>query len=297
MVYFKAAPLWNDKRTDRGKIMIIRLLSALVLIIVLALPVAFGPAWVVLVFAMIVVPWCAFELMKATLSKTAHVLGYILMVGTEGLLWYAHKGDFMLLFMVSTCTALSIIIAGLYLYEKGWATGRDVAIALSGLVYPSGLCCFVVMLRYAPDGRFWMIFAIVCTFIADGGAYFAGRSLGRHKLSPNLSPEKTIEGLAGGIAASMVFGLIFALCYTKISELTTVWEPLIRTYPVWLYIVLGLAAALLGLAGDLNASMYKREFAIKNFGNVIPGHGGMLDRMDSGITVGAALYIILSFII
>jgi len=63
--------------------MIIRLLSALVLIIVLALPVAFGPAWVVLVFAMIVVPWCAFELMKATLSKTAHVLGYILMVGTE----------------------------------------------------------------------------------------------------------------------------------------------------------------------------------------------------------------------
>jgi phosphatidate cytidylyltransferase len=277
--------------------MITRLLSALVLVVVLAVPVTFGPAWVLLVFAMVVVPWCVLELMKATLSKTAHVLGYILMAGSEGLLWYAHQGDFMLLFMVSACTALSIMIAGLYLYEKSKATGRDVAVALSGLIYPAGLCCFVVLLRYAPDGRFWLIFGIVCTFIADGGAYFAGRSLGRHKLSLNLSPEKTLEGLAGGIVASIVFGFIFALCYAKVSQLTTVWEPFIRTYPVWLYIVLGFAIALIGLAGDLTASMYKREFGIKNFGNVIPGHGGMLDRMDSGITVGAALYIILSFII
>jgi phosphatidate cytidylyltransferase len=252
---------------------------------------------VLLAFAMVVVPWCVFELMKATLSKTAHVLGYILMVGSEGLLWYAHQGDFVLLFMVSACTALSIMIAGLYFYEKGKATGRDVAVALSGIVYPAGLSSFVVLVRYAPDGRFWMIFGIVCTFIADGGSYFAGRSLGRHKLSPNLSPEKTLEGLAGGIAASIVFGFIFALCYAKVSQLTTVWEPFIRTYPLWLYIVLGFTVALLGLAGDLTASMYKREFGIKNFGNVIPGHGGMLDRMDSGIPVGAALYIILNYII
>jgi phosphatidate cytidylyltransferase len=277
--------------------MLTRLLSALVMVIVIALPVMFGPAWVVLVFAMVMVPWFVFELMKATLSKTAHVLGYILMVGSEGLVWYAHQVDFVLLFMVSACTALSIIIAGLYLYEKGKATGRDVAIALSGLVYPAGLSIFVVLLRYAPDGRFWVLFGSVCTFIADGGAYFAGRSLGRHKLSLNISPEKTLEGLAGGIAASIVFGFIFALSYPKVSQLTTLWEPLIRTYPMWLFIVLGFAIALLGLAGDLTASMYKREFGIKDFGNVIPGHGGLLDRMDGGITVGAALYIIQSFII
>jgi phosphatidate cytidylyltransferase len=276
--------------------MITRLLSALVLVIVLALPVALGPAWVLLILAMIVIPWCVYELMHATLSKSASALGYILMVGTVGYLWYAYQADFFLLCLFGAGTALSIIIAGLYLFEKEMATGRDLALALSGIIYPIGLFSFWILLRNAPDGRFWMIFGLICTFIADGGAYFAGRSLGKHKISPRLSPKKTVEGLVGGIAASIVFGLLFAFGYPKLSDLIPYFEPFIRTYPVWLFIVLGFVIALLDLAGDLTASMFKREFGIKDFGNIIPGHGGMLDRMDGVIPVGAALYIILSFI-
>jgi len=276
--------------------MITRLLSALVLIIVLALPVAFGPAWVLLFLAMIVIPWCVYELMHATLSKSASALGYILMAGTVGCLWYSYQTDFFLLYLFMAGIALSIIIAGLYLFEKEMATGRDVALALSGIIYPIGLFSFWILLRNAPDGRFWMIFGLVCTFISDGGAYFAGKYLGRHKVSPRLSPKKTVEGLIGGIAASMIFGLLLGLGYDRITDSVSMMEPFIRTYPVWLFIILGFLIALLDLAGDLTASMFKREFGIKDFGNIIPGHGGMLDRMDGIIPVGAALYIILSFI-
>jgi phosphatidate cytidylyltransferase len=277
--------------------MITRLLSALVMIIVLAIPVAFGPAWVLLVIAMIVVPWCVYELMRSTISKSASILGYILMAGTEGFLWYSYQANFVLLFLFSAGVALSLIIAGLYLFEKEMATGRDVAISLSGLIYPIGLFSFWILLRNAPDGRFWMIFGLTCTFIADGGAYFAGKYLGKHKLSPRLSPKKTVEGLIGGIAASIIFGLLFAFGYPKLSDLIPYIEPIIRSYPFWLFIMLSVAVALLDLAGDLMASMFKREFGIKDFGNIIPGHGGMLDRMDGVIPVGAALYIILSLII
>ncbi|HEY9162191.1 MAG TPA: phosphatidate cytidylyltransferase [Desulfomonilia bacterium] len=276
--------------------MIKRLLSALVLVIVLALPVVFGPAWVLLLFAMIVIPWCVYELMHATLSKSASVLGYILMAGTVGCLWYSYQADFFLLYVIMAGITLSIIIAGLYLFEKKMATGRDVALALSGIIYPIGLFTFWVLLRNAPDGRFWMIFGLLCTFIADGGAYFAGKYLGKHKLSPRLSPKKTVEGLIGGIAASVIFGLLLGLGYDKITDSVSIMEPFIRTYPAGLFILLGFVIALLDLAGDLTASMFKREFGIKDFGNIIPGHGGMLDRMDGVIPVGAALYIILSFI-
>jgi phosphatidate cytidylyltransferase len=142
-----------------------------------------------------------------------------------------------------------------------------------------------------------MIFGLICTFIADGGAYFAGKYLGKHKLSPRLSPKKTVEGLIGGVAASIILGLVLGLGYEKMTNSCSMLEPFIRSYPVWLFIVLSFAVALLDLAGDLMASMFKREFGIKDFGNIIPGHGGMLDRMDGVIPVGAALYIILSFII
>lgn len=276
--------------------MVKRLISAFVLIAVLAVPVAFGPAWVLLVLGMVVMPWCVYELIRATVSKGAMVLGYILMAGMEGLLWYAYQANFVLLTLLSAAIALSVMIVGLYLFEKKAATGRDVAIAFSGLVYPAGLFIFWIMVRNAPDGRFWMIYGLVCTFIADAGAYFVGKPFGRHKLCPRLSPKKTVEGLIGGICASIILGLAIGLGYAKLTNVLPMFEPLLRIYPAWLFVVLGFVIALLDLAGDLIASMYKREFGIKDFGNIIPGHGGMLDRMDGVIPVGAALYIILTLI-
>jgi phosphatidate cytidylyltransferase len=277
--------------------MLTRILSALVMIIVLGVPVIFGPAWVFLAFAMIGGPWCVYELMKAILPRSAMILGYILMAGTEGLFWYAYKGDFLMISIVSAVAALTIIIVGLYLFERDKAKASDIALAVSGLIYPAGLLAFWILVRNAADGRFWIILGLTCTFIADGGAYFAGRYLGRHKISPRLSPKKTLEGVIGGIAASVLFGVFFGMFYPKLSQTTTLLEPFLKSYPLWLYAVLGIAVALLDLAGDLMASMIKREYGIKDFGNVIPGHGGLLDRADGIIPVGAALYIIISFLI
>jgi phosphatidate cytidylyltransferase len=131
-----------------------------------------------------------------------------------------------------------------------------------------------------------MIFGLLCTFLSDAGAYYTGKNLGKIRLSPRLSPKKTWEGLLGGIAVSIVSGIVFTLIYAQIV-------PLQGTYPLWLIVVLGFAIAVLDLMGDLTASMFKREFDVKDMGSLIPGHGGMLDRMDGVIPVGAALYIII----
>ena len=120
---------------------------------------------------------------------------------------------------------------------------------------------------------------ILAAFGSDTFAYFTGYFLGKHKMAPNISPKKTWEGAAGGIIGSVVlcgaFGLIF---YSDHGE-------------IWLHcLVIGFFGALFGMAGDLIASAFKRKMGIKDYGNLIPGHGGILDRFDSVLLVAPVVY-------
>ncbi len=126
-------------------------------------------------------------------------------------------------------------------------------------------------------GRHYIIIPFIMAFLPDSGAYFAGKFFGKHKLAPVISPKKTIEGVIGGA----VSGIVGMMLYALVMDLAFGMEV------NYIYaIVYGIAAAGGSVMGDLSFSVIKRQTGIKDYGNLIPGHGGVLDRLDSMMVVG-----------
>ncbi|MCD6569411.1 MAG: phosphatidate cytidylyltransferase [Deltaproteobacteria bacterium] len=264
----------------------IRIFGAVILLLIFAVPVIIGPAWVFFAVAQIVILVCLYEFYRVSLGKGAKALGWIAWVGVIPVMWLCFYSDFTNICHTIAFVSLTVIAAGLYLFEKGKASAKDVVYTLVGIIYPAGLLCFWILIRNGIDGKFWMIFGLLCTFISDTGAYYAGKNFGKHNIAPRLSPKKTWEGLIGGIIISIIAASIFGGLYPKLCHLQ-------GNYPLWILVILGGTITILGLIGDLTASMFKREFNVKDMGNLIPGHGGMLDRMDGIIPVGVVLYLII----
>lgn len=146
---------------------------------------------------------------------------------------------------------------------------------LAGLVIPyffSSLVRIIVM----PQGRYFIMLPFVIAFMSDIGAYFVGVTLGKHKLCPILSPKKTVEGLIGGVILAMIGTLIYGLILLWGFGMD------VNFFHVVIY---GLFGSLGGVFGDLCFSVIKRQTGIKDYGHLIPGHGGILDRFDSVIVV------------
>jgi phosphatidate cytidylyltransferase len=122
------------------------------------------------------------------------------------------------------------------------------------------------------NGAWWLLLALTGTWLADSGAYFVGRKFGVHKMTPSLSPKKSWEGLAGGVAFAVILNALLALVLSQVLTIALPW---------WAGAILGLIGALVGVLGDLSISMIKREVGAKDTGHIIPGHGGVLDRLDS----------------
>jgi phosphatidate cytidylyltransferase len=156
------------------------------------------------------------------------------------------------------------------LFEPDLArTPQRVGMAVLGAAYPGILLAMVVRLRQLPDGVAWLFLTLVVTWLNDTGAYFAGRAYGRRKLYPRISPSKTWEGAAGGLAASVIGALL-------VKALG--WLPQL---PWWGSVLVGAGAAVLGPVGDLSESMLKRAYGAKDSSGLLPGHGGVLDRVDA----------------
>lgn len=137
-------------------------------------------------------------------------------------------------------------------------------------------------------GVVFLILGLCGAWIADSGAYFAGTFFGKHKLCPEISPKKTVEGLIGGIVTTSVIFVVFNAIYINLISK----EGLHANYI--LLALAGAVCALIGTLGDLSASMIKRQCGIKDYGNIMPGHGGMMDRFDSVLFVMPTFYAFLS---
>ena len=163
----------------------------------------------------------------------------------------------------------------------------------SGLLMFSGIVifCFYSFIRlkellpveqYGYDAVFFILLILCFAWGGDTCAYFAGRAFGKHKLCPVVSPKKTVEGAIGGVLGTMVFGVIITLVYSVAANRM---EAFTRSnIGVSMYVIialLGCVAAVLGIYGDLFASVVKRQCGIKDYGTIFPGHGGILDRFDS----------------
>src|SRR5205823_4383510 len=146
---------------------------------------------------------------------------------------------------------------------------QRVGLAVLGAVYPGLLLGAVVRMRQLPDGFAWLVLTLTVTWLNDTGAYFAGRAYGERKLYPRISPSKTWEGAAGGLLASIGGAL-------AVKSLG--WLPQL---PWWGCVVVGAGAGVLGPLGDLSESMLKRAFGAKDSSRLLPGHGGLLDRVDA----------------
>ena len=156
----------------------------------------------------------------------------------------------------------------------------------SGVLIPLGLSA-LVLLKMMDHGEYWVLFAVLMAFVTDAGAYFVGVFFGKHRGITKVSPNKSLEGYIGGF----VFGVLYALAYGGVIQA-------ISHNPVnFLPLVLsGLVGALATELGDLSFSFIKREFGVKDYGHLLPGHGGMLDRFDSMIFCAPVVLFILQAI-
>jgi phosphatidate cytidylyltransferase len=147
-----------------------------------------------------------------------------------------------------------------------------------GVVYLGGLSAPLALLqRDVGDGPLWVFVAIAVTFANDTGAYFAGRALGRHKLYPLISPSKTVEGAAGGLVGGLLAVMVSRLTFFPTLTLADCF-------------LVAIPSAIIGPIGDLLESMLKRSAGVKDSGRTLPGHGGVLDRIDALLFVTAWVY-------
>ena len=183
---------------------------------------------------------------------------------------------FLVPLLLISAVALSLLLLVFYPLKEG--TFRSWAWTIAGILYTGWLLSFLVALRL-DAGRNWVFLALLATFASDTAAFFVGRALGRHHLAPHISPHKTWEGTVGGILGAIVVSLLFVLP-----------SPLQLPLSYGQAILLGLLVSVFGQLGDLAESLLKRISGVKESGGLVPGHGGLLDRLDSVVFAVIVVY-------
>ncbi|PPS71369.1 MULTISPECIES: phosphatidate cytidylyltransferase [Streptomyces] len=175
-------------------------------------------------------------------------------------------------------TTLAVLVWRMTEPPEGYL--RDVTAGVFAAFYVPFLATFVAMMLTADDGPQRVLIFLLLTVVSDTGAYAVGWRFGRHKLAPRISPGKTREGLLGAVSFAMVAG---ALCMQFLIDDGAWWQGL----------VLGLAVAVTATLGDLGESMIKRDLGIKDMGTLLPGHGGIMDRLDSLLPTAPVVWLLL----
>lgn len=184
---------------------------------------------------------------------------------------------------------LCVGVALLFFLAVRWY-GRENAIAfqdicavlLGGVAIPLAMSC-LLRLRLLTYGGGLVLMPLVAAFMSDSAALFTGMACGKHKLAPKASPKKTVEGAVGGLAGGVLGMIVFRIVFFFVTV-----EPL----PIGWCMVIGLVGAFMGQLGDLSFSIIKRQFGIKDYGRLLPGHGGVLDRFDSVIFAAPVVWMI-----
>ena len=184
------------------------------------------------------------------------------------------------LLAIFTTGVICILCTYIFWYPK--FNANQVAGGIFGLIYTTFMMSFIYYTRESKDG-IWFIWVIFITsWVSDTSAYIVGSAWGKHKMTPRLSPKKSWEGAVGGILgsgiATSIFGLIYELNHDR------------RFLMIPIFFLIGCIGAFISMCGDLVASAVKRNNNVKDFGNVIPGHGGILDRFDSVLFTAPTVY-------
>ena len=215
--------------------------------------------------------WRLFQKINTTPSLPLMLGGVGLLILTRWFLPRHFQGDILSILIFITA------IVTFSQYERGDDhAALNFSIALSGMLYLGWIGSYLFGLRALPDGLGWVLTALPAVWLADSGAYYIGTWLGKAKLCPRISPKKSWAGLGGAVLFGGGSGPLLVLLWRSVG-----WLP--AGTPLWQGAVIGLAVALLTPVGDLLISLFKRTAGVKDTSNLIPGHGGILDRIDTWI--------------
>lgn len=268
-----------------------RTLSSIVIVIIAGAALILGDwvlAAVLLLISLIAVRELSIATKVHTEGKWINLMEGAVWIGT--ICYYAvmyFLKDFTLLFMIVIATLMLAMIVYVVRFPK-YDANQTMSIVFSYLYAPVMLS-FIYLTRSLPHGIYlvWLIF--ISSWISDTFAYLVGITIGKHKYLPKLSPKKSIEGSIGGvIGAGLVSGLYGYLFLEKIITTTEV---------TWILVLIGAVGSVISQIGDLAASAIKRNHDIKDYGKLIPGHGGIMDRFDSVIFTAPIIYFLAYYMI
>lgn len=241
-------------------------LLPLLLVVLIVLPSVFTAILVGLLCAL-----AAYELLWATgMVKETRLVIYTSVMAFLVALW-SYFGGVYAAALLGVIVFTMILFAEL-MFSHAKPSFEKMAVCLAGGLLIPFLLSSLVRLRSGYNGQFYVLIPFLIAFLSDSGAYFAGSFLGKHKLAPQISPKKTVEGVVGGVVAAMVGMILFCVILQFAFGFTVSYLNSLA------YAVVG---SLVGVFGDLCFSAVKRQVGIKDYGNLIPGHGGILDRFDS----------------
>ena len=266
--------------------MVTRILSAVVLaplffVVLFLLP----PIWLAILMSAI----CAvasFELLRAT--KVAHHNGMYVYTALAaalipgGCLYWGYGSWYIRAIALFLMVTLFLLAIKLYGTDRAIGSEQIMICLFGGLIIPLFLSA-LVELKDMEHGKYLVLLPVICAFLTDAGAYFAGVFLGKHRGITMVSPKKSLEGYIGGILSGAVFLLLYGIILQQFAHLD-VSLPIMALY--------GLLGSAITELGDLSFSLIKRQYGIKDYGNLLPGHGGILDRFDS-MTFAAPLLLLL----
>jgi phosphatidate cytidylyltransferase len=266
-----------------------RVITALLLLPVLLALIWFTPTpWLYLVLSAVglQIAWEWSGLMSMTAQRSLRLAYVAAAGGVLAIVWWMPTQYRLLLWGAATLWWL-VAISLLPGFPENLQRHPipKLVMALVGLLLIAATLIALVSLHAQTNGALKLLFLLFLIFAADTGAYLAGRNFGKHKLAPNVSPGKTIEGAIGGLLLCAAWGLIAGAAVFQVND-----QALLSL------VLLSLLVAALSIVGDLTESMFKRVAGLKDSGNILPGHGGILDRVDSLLAAAPAMILGLSLL-
>ena len=262
-----------------------RLISGIVLIILAVITLWFG-GYVTGVVTMLLSLIGVFELMRVykVEQKIPGIAAYIWTVLYYVVLMTGHKE-----FLMPVLVTYMLVVLAIYVFTFPKYHDKEIMAAFFSFYYVSVMLSYVYQLRIMEDGGYFIVLVFLCSWGNDTLAYCFGRLFGKHKMSPILSPKKSVEGLIGGILGAGVLGLLYGLWFNKyVHEISNL--PLI-------FLVICAVGAIPAVVGDLAASAIKRNNEVKDYGKLIPGHGGVMDRFDSMIFTAPIIFYLMQIML
>jgi len=258
-----------------------RIISSAFGIILLVLVMIAPEVWfdVALAAIALVAMWELNSAFKARELKPMDWLGYSSVLFALSLRFCSSKVAFLLV--------LGFILLAMYLmFTKVILSNNkinfvDASVTILSIFYVTFLFSFLALTRHMADGRYIVWFIFIGGWVTDVSAYFIGRLLGRNKLIPEISPNKTIEGSVGGLIVCIVVTVIYGLSIKSMLKVDV---------SILHFIILGMFTSIFAQLGDLTASAIKRSTKIKDYGYIMPGHGGIIDRFDSILFVSPIVF-------